>query len=262
MTISLSIIVPTFNSSELLSRLVGTLQAQTYTLWSVLFVDGPSDRRNRNLLISICESDPRFRWIEQDSSHPGIFGAMNQGIIEASSQDWLLFWGSDDWAADPYVLFHAISSIQESSQVPDILVCRGRYFSTSKGVLSRSSVFHDSSILNSIEYRRALFLGSTPPHQATLIGPGARKCIACYDPAFRLSADLNYFLRLCHYSTIVVQCVDLDLVHMSDSGISGRQTQLRLQEVIYAYMSCFGPLWWVPFVFRYLKRIVSSFTYS
>ena len=76
---------------------------------------------------------------------------------------------------------------------PDLLVCRGRYIDASTGALGRSSVFHTAGFLSSSSYRRALMLGSTPPHQATFVGPRVRHHFPGYNSDYRLSADLDYF---------------------------------------------------------------------
>ena len=112
-------------------------------------------------------------------------------------------------------------------------------------------------MIDSGAYQRALFLGSTPPHQSTLFGPGARQRLACYAPGFRLSADLDYFLQLSSHKGLRVQCLDLELVHMADGGVSGQQTQRRLQEVSLAYRRAFGWYWWLPFLLRYVRRVAS-----
>ena len=54
-----------------------------------------------------------------------------------------------------------------------------------------------------------------------------------------------------------MQVLDLELVHMSSGGISGQQTQRRLQEVRRAYQRAFGWLWWFPFIARYLRKLFS-----
>jgi hypothetical protein len=182
---------------------------------------------------------------------------MNQGFAQAAPRDWLLFWGSDDWAACPDVLANAIAALESSIRSPDLLVCRGRYADPSSGVLARPTVFHSASLLSSVGYRRSVFLGCTPPHQATLFGPGARQRLSSYAPGFRLSADLDYFLQLSSYPGLRVQCLDLELVHMADGGVSGQQTKRRLGEVRRAYRRTFGWYWWFPFLIRYLRRAAS-----
>ena len=167
-----------------------------------------------------------------------------------------MFWGSDDWAAGPCVLSEAIHSIQDLSVSPDLLVCRGRYVQASNGALSRSTFFKSHGLLNALAFRQALFNGSTPPHQATFFGPGSRQYLASFDNSFSLSADLNYFLCLSRVSSLSVMCSDLVLVHMYDSGISAQKPFRRLSDVFRAYLLRFGPLWFYPFLVRYLRRVL------
>jgi len=231
----------------------------------MLFIDGPSTLEHRLWLENCCVTEPRCQWIEQDPSKPGIFGAMNQGFSYAEPNDWLLFWGSDDCAATPTVLAEVAVALETASHncmVPDLLVCRGRYAEATSGLLTRASVFQPAGVLDAAAYRRSLLLGFTPPHQATLFGPGSRRRLASYDPNFRLSADLNYFLQLSCHPDLRVQCLDLELVHMADGGVSGQQTKLRLQEVRHAYRRAFGWRWWFPFLMRYLRRIASLLEWS
>lgn len=266
---SLLIVVPTLNSHALLPRLLESLQQQTWPHWQLLFIDGPSSRPHRQWLERCCTLEPRCSWIAQDPDQPGIYGAMNQGFTAAcdptSPTDWLLFWGSDDWAASPTVLADAMATLgaTNTSRVdgreswPDLLVCSGRYANARSGSLGRATVFQPSGVLPRAAYRRALLLGSTPPHQATFFGPGARSKLSHYAPGFRLSADLDYFLQLSSHPDLRVQCLDLELVHMDTAGISGQQTQRRLQEVRHAYQRAFGWIWWFPFLSRYLRRIAT-----
>ncbi len=199
---------------------------------------------------------------------------MNQGFAAAadpsSPADWLLFWGSDDWAASPTVLAEAMAALEaaETSGTqlrdgwPDLLVCSGRYANASQSSLGRIAAFQPPGHLARAAYRRALLFGSTPPHQATLFGPGARQLLSSYAPGFRLSADLDYFLQLSSYPGLRVQCLDLELVHMADGGVSGQQTQRRLGEVRRAYRRAFGWYWWFPFLMRYLRRAASLLDWS
>jgi glycosyltransferase involved in cell wall biosynthesis len=254
------LIVPTRDSYRLLPRLVDSLQAQTEGSWQVTFIDGGSGAEHRAWLDSLCLGDCRFRWLEQSAQSPGIFGAMNQGFALAGPNDWLLFWGSDDWAAGPQVLDLAAISLVECNRrgpIPDLLVCRGRYFRLEPNVPpkpTRTTCFQWRR-----SYRRSLLWGSTPPHQATLVGPGARAKLNHYAEGFRLSADLDYFLQLSAHPDLEVCRSDLELVHMGDGGVSGQQTRRRLAEVRRAYRRAFGAFWPVPFLLRYGQRIISRF---
>ena len=255
--VSLLIVVPTLNSFHLLPHLLSSLQDQTWPHWRLVFIDGPSNSEHQRWLDRCCSADYRCSWQKQDHDCLSIFGAMNQGFALAGPEDWLLFWGSDDWAAAPNALEAVISAIDAANCRPDLLICQGRYFNTATATLGRTSRFQPAGLLNSASYRRALLLGSSPPHQATLIGPGARSQLACYAHGFRLSADLDYFLQLSRKPYLCVQCLDLELVHMADGGVSGQQTQRRLQEVCRAYWRLFYWLCWFPFLARYVRRLMS-----
>ena len=272
---SLLIVVPTLDSHLLLPHLVESLQQQSWTSWRVQFIDGPSGVEHRQWLEHFCRVEPRCHWVQQAPSHPGIFGAMTQGFKMAQAEDWVLFWGSDDWAAAPDVLSQLMAVVpsQDPRQPsPDLVVCQGRY-ADSQGLLGRRTAFGTLPVLgltdgaashdlNAVEYRRRLFLGATPPHQATLFGPGAIRRLQAYNEGLRLTADLDYFLRLSRMKLLRIRLLDLELVHMADSGVSGQQTRRRLQEVRCCYRCAFGWSWWVPFLTRYARRLVSRFINS
>ena len=265
MSPKLKIVVPTLNSYTLLPHLVHSLRKQVWPHWQLLFIDGPSEAEHRRWLEECCAVEPRCGWLEQDPAHPGIFGAMNQGFSHSGPAEWLLFWGSDDWAAAPTVLAEVAAALETTftnGMAPDLLVCRGRYADATSSSLARATVFQPAGVLDAASYRRALLLGSTPPHQATLFGPGSRQRLARYTSGFRLSADLDYFLQLSRHPGLRVQCLDLELVHMADGGVSGQQTQRRLQEVRCAYRRAFGWRWWFPFLMRYLRRVASLLAWS
>ena len=126
----LKIIVPTLNSFALLPRLVHSLQQQVCPHWQLLFIDGPSGVEHRRWLEGCCAVEPRCSWLEQTPAYSGIFGAMNQGFLHAGPAEWLLFWGSDDWAAAPTVLAEVAAALETAfaNGMPlDLLACRGRY---------------------------------------------------------------------------------------------------------------------------------------
>jgi glycosyltransferase involved in cell wall biosynthesis len=277
-SISLLIVVPTLNSYPLLPRLVASLQEQTWSHWQLLFIDGPSGSGHRSWLQDFSSRESRCHWIEQDPAFPGIFGAMSQGFASAAPDDWLLFWGSDDWAASPTVLAEAVDRLMTSGAsasascpfgFPDLMIYQGRYVSTSQRLGRRAAFLRTDRRqrlrrMNAGSFRRALLLGSTPPHQATWFGPGARCRLDRYAPDFRLAGDLDYFLKLSEIKPhqlreLVVVCDDLELVHMSEGGVSGQQTQRRLMEVRRAYEHALGPWWWIPFLMRYIRRLTSLF---
>jgi glycosyltransferase involved in cell wall biosynthesis len=243
--------------------LVSSLQNQSFPHWRVHFIDGFSCKEHRDYLKTVCKSDFRFSYDCQRSNEIGIFGAMNQGIKCANSKnDWILFWGSDDQAASPLVLESVAKRLQYYAAIndqPDLLVCSGIYYDPN--VLtdrnSRHSFGRKTTFIFRHSFRRSLFLGSTPPHQATFFSPRALSYLPKYSSLFRLSADLDYFLRLSGFSEIKVQVENIEVVWIGDSGVSKQQTKKRLREVKLAYKQAFGAQWWIPFFSRYLQRLQS-----
>lgn len=255
---SFLIVVPTLDSFQYLYRLTSSLQSQSFEHWRLLFVDGPSNSDHRRWLNSFCSSEPRANWVKQSTSNTGIFGAMNQGFAAARGNEWVLFWGSDDWAASSDSLLYLKSSLESlQCPLPDLVVCSGRYFDQFTLSPSRRSFFRPYSYLDVSLFRRLLFLGSSPPHQATLFGPRARMYLDSYADDFRISADLDYFLKISHYPDLKILCLEEDIVFMLSGGVSGVATQLRLSEVSRAYQNSFGFFWFIPFTLRYFRRLLS-----
>ena len=262
MNINFLVVVPTLNSYQLLPRFTQSLQSQTFRDWRCLFIDGPSCQAHRQWLSNCCQTDPRFQWSEQKPIHHRIFGAMNQGFQEAQPGEWILFWGSDDWAASSTVLQRLSEAIPTQSQdkSTDLVIAKGRYANT-QGQLSRRTAFSAKGScidLNAASFRRKLFLGQTPPHQGTLFGPSVQRKLNQYDEHYPLAADLDYFLRLSNQKALNIRCIDLELIHMSDGGVSGQHTKSRFNQVKTTYQQTFGSLWWVPFISRYIRRLTSA----
>ena len=255
------IVVPTLNSqSSHIFRLYDSLCQQSYPYWRILFVDGGSLPRYQHVLADICQQDSRCTVISQLIPSSRIFGAMNDGIRLSCDGEWVLFWGSDDYAASSDVLSGLVSALEvfvAYGSKPDMVVCRGRYLNANNGNLTRWSFFRHECSLNVNSFRSCLFFGSTPPHQATLFSSDILRSLHQYNEGYLLCADLDYYLRSTRLDVLAVECLDLDLVHMSDSGVSGQQTQRRLYEVYRAYSQAFGALWFIPFVFRYIRRLIS-----
>lgn len=261
--ISILIIIPTLNSYKSLPSLVQSLQAQTLQQWRVLFIDGPSEQNHRDWLKRLCQEDPRFQWQVQSDINSGIYGAMNQGFANADpDSDWILFWGSDDMAASTSCLEQVAFKLEEfyeGRNSPDLYICTGKYFSSDMKNKTNDPLVYTrlSRFIWRNSFEKSLFCGSSPPHQATLIGPNAREKLNEYDTTFRLAADLDYFLRISRFQDLKVIVDNIEIVLMGDSGVSAKQNNRRLSEVIRAYRTRFRGRWWIPFSLRYLQRFQS-----
>ena len=188
---------------------------------------------------------------------------MNQGIDRSlADDDWILFWGSDDQAPSETILEDVASRLktyQETHSAPDLFVCSGAYYrhdpthlDSQALIFSRETKFHFRH-----SYRRSLFFGSTPPHQATFFGPKAFRRVPGFSTSLKLAADLDYFLRLSKHSDVSVVVEDLEVVWLGDAGVSSQHNKRRLREVAMAYRNAFGFLCWFPFMLRYWQRLKS-----
>ncbi len=252
---SLLIIVPTKDSFNLLNPLVLSLQKQSFTSWRLIFIDGDSNKLHRQWLDNFTANEPRSKWMIQSNNTKGIFGAMNEGLKEALPNEWVLFWGSDDRAISSDV-FERLNSIvnkrYSDCQYPDLLICSARYI-TIDGSLRRKASFDCQSTK---KFRRALFMGSIPPHQSTLFSPRSIRKISNFDESFELAADLNYFLKLSLFPQATIDIADFEIAYLLVGGVSGKRILQRTREVFRAYFQVFKFLWVIPFFIRYIKRIL------
>lgn len=262
--IQIIVIIPTLNSHVLLDNLVRSLQVQTWPHWQAIIVDGGSGEKTIRYLKQLCTDDQRFHWYKQEPPYKGIFGAMNQGLVAVAanpawSHAWVLFWGSDDWAASPQVLGTVVSHLEalaKAGRSPDLVIGRARYVSVNpqgKRTLGRRSTFHPFG-----SYRWSVFLGPTPPHQGTVFGPKVRQKLPLYAEGFDLSADVDYFLRLSRFADADVDVLPVEIVHMLTGGESGKRNKQRFLEVKCAYVRRYGPVWWISYALRYLKRVFDA----
>ncbi len=87
----ISVIVPTYNNAELVSRAVQSALDQTYANIEVIVVDDGSSDDTRERIQSI--SDNRVKYIRQDNAGPSV--TRNRGILE-SCGTYIAFLDSDD----------------------------------------------------------------------------------------------------------------------------------------------------------------------
>ncbi len=259
----LLIVVPTLNSYLLLRNLINSLRVQTFKSWRVLFIEGNSNKKHRDWIENLCTQNSNYSIKYQTKENPGIFGAMNQGFGEAHKDEWILFWGSDDWVFDNESfdkLFLKIKTLSERNCNCDLAICRAVYYDIKLNKKGRVSSFLDnkeSSVINGIKFRQHLISGCSPPHQGTVFGPKSIQKLNKYNHNLKLSADLDYFLKLSRDKLLKVAVIDIDLLYMGSDGVSSKNTIKRLKEVINAYFGEFKYLFWLPLFLRYIRKIRS-----
>jgi glycosyltransferase involved in cell wall biosynthesis len=97
----ISIIIPTYNSENVIADCIESIMLQSYPFKEIIVVDGVSDDSTTAVVRDFsCKHSSIVLISERDK---GIYDAMNKGISRASGE-WLYFMGSDDRLFDENVL--------------------------------------------------------------------------------------------------------------------------------------------------------------
>ena len=105
----ISVIIPTYNRSRLLSRCLNSVMAQTLPADEVIVID---DGSTDDTAWFLREDYPSIHYIYQDNH--GVSAARNAGI-QAATGEWLAFLDSDDvW--EPAKLARQLTALKENKQ--------------------------------------------------------------------------------------------------------------------------------------------------
>lgn len=92
----ISIIVPTYNRSQLLLETLDSISNQTYQNWECIVVDDGSTDKTLNVLAVYCKKDSRFQYYKRPADrHKGANACRNYGF-ENSSGKFIIFLDDDD----------------------------------------------------------------------------------------------------------------------------------------------------------------------
>jgi len=251
--ISILIIVPTKNSTKYLRKLVESLLEQDDPNWRVIFIDFKSNKFHKEYLKKLSKIDNRFT-IKKQIYKTGIYGAQNIGFKYCNDNEWMLFWGSDDYASNRKV----ISNIRETifkNYIHDLIIFKGRFVDLKNG--KEKSKGHFTKLktrnLQKNTYKKLLFFGFRQSHQGSLINPRLNLNGLRYDEKFLLAADLNFYLDCANKKELISKTVNINIVDIGIGGISRKKHIQRFLEVINIYWKNFKYLFFVPFILRYIK---------
>jgi len=252
------VIVPTKNSYKILNKLIDSIKKQTYQNWSVIFIDGESSKEHKDWIKEFCKKDKRFLYTMQRETNKGIYGAMNQGMQFIEKNSWVLFLGSDDWIIESNTFRELNVKLKDMSYKNlDLVICKGKYIRLNKSFY-KDCIFTNkfkNMEINLKTYKKLLFQGLTPPHQACLMRSSIFTSEYKYDDNFLIAGDLNFFCSLCNKDKLSIFLLDLFIVSMSCGGISSKNHFRRFNEVKKSYINLFDKLFFIPFLNRYLLKI-------
>ena len=251
--ISILIIVPTKNSTKYLMKLVNSLLDQEDPNWRVIFIDYNSEKFHKDYLKDICDQDKRFK-IKKQIHKTGIYGAQNIGFKFYNNDDWILFWGADDYASSRKVISNIRKTIIKN-KLHDLIIFQGRFVDLKTG--KENSKDHFTKLktrnLQKYTYKKLLFFGFRQSHQGTLINPRLNLKDLIYNEKFELAADLNFYLDCSNKKKLKCKTINFNIVDIGIGGISRKKHLQRFKEVFLIYWKNFKFLFFVPFILRYLK---------
>ena len=192
----LSIIIPTYNSANVLPHALDSIVRQTFTDWEVLIMDGVST--DDTIKVAQSYNDSRIRIYSEPDR--GIYDAMNKGI-DLTKGDWIYFLGSDDWLIDTRTLGDVFS---QSIDKYDVV-----YGNVESNLDSR----HNGEwSLSNIEFNRC--------HQAIFYKRCIFKKLGAYNLSYPVYSDYDLNLKWFFSNKIKKTYIPFCIAHYSENGVS------------------------------------------
>lgn len=116
----ITIVIPTFNRAEIISKTLDSVLAQSFQNWECLVVDDFSVDDTRERIETFCQKDNRFRYLRNERKK-GAQGARNTGLKHARF-DWVLFFDSDN-LMHPNLLETMAEAITMDQDRYDVFAC-------------------------------------------------------------------------------------------------------------------------------------------
>lgn len=117
---TVSVVIPTYNRSEMVERAVRSVQAQTYTNLDILIIDDGSTDDTRQHMAALQEDDNRLRYFRHETNR-GAQAARNSGMRVATG-NYIAFLDSDnEWLPQKIEKQMALFTARPAS--PGVVYC-------------------------------------------------------------------------------------------------------------------------------------------
>ncbi len=182
-----SVIIATYNNSELISRSIKSILAQNFPSLEIIVVDDGSTDNTRSILSSFLDSE-KIKYFYQSNAGPG--SARDHGI-EKSKGEYIAILDSDDYWSDPNKLKKQVDFLDNNSEF--ILVGGGVIAIDRKNneILRKLFPEQDKDIRNSILVKN-IFV-----HSTVLYRKKSWEEVGGYgNKSLQFSEDWNLWLKL------------------------------------------------------------------
>ena len=183
-----SVIIPTHNRAEIVTRAIASVQSQTYQHWEIIIVDDASQDNTVEIIQQL--DDSRLRYISHETNLGGS-EARNTGIKQAQGE-YIAFLDSDDvWL--PNKLRSQLAAIAQAESTQNI-VCYSQFQKSDR-------VFYQRSILPSQGKKQAsvadyLWLSGGEMLTSTLLVSRNIATATLFNSGLIKHQDLDFVIRL------------------------------------------------------------------
>ena len=236
-----SIITVTYNAATVIRPTLESVQAQTYTNYEYILVDGSS----KDDTVAIAKaSGIEFEHIISERDK-GIYDAMNKGIALATG-DYLCFLNAGDAFYAPDTLQTIVDVIAEEKELPDVL-----YGETAEVDDNRNFVrMRRLQAPKELDWR-SFRNGMLVCHQAFY---ARREIVPMYDLKYRLSADVDWCIKVMKRAKKMID-VNATVVNYLQNGISLQYHRKSLMERFCIMSKHYGLL---PTIGRHIWFVVRA----
>ncbi|MBW2937725.1 glycosyltransferase [Aureisphaera sp. CAU 1614] len=202
---SLSIIIPTYNSSETIWEALESIKNQTFQDLEVLIMDGESQDATVALVEKFRIDYPKIAcYVQKDE---GVYDAMNKALPIAKG-DYLYFFGSDDVLENPHVLEDVFSEIQGV----DFLYGNVRFKKSGEIYSGKSS------------YEKLVYKQISICHQAIFYSKKVFDLVGNYNTKYYVHADHDLNIRCFENEEIKIKYIDKVIAVFNELGLSGMKS--------------------------------------
>ena len=230
-----SIIIPTFNRSEILSDTLDSIKEQTYKNWECIIVDDGSTDRTEALINEYVASDGRFKFYKRPAEKlKGANACRNYGFKKSEGE--FINWFDSDDVMHPNFIKEKLTYLAEDETL-DFCACLGQNFikSTNEaGVPIRPKVLNSTNYLEDYLLKGLFFYTPSPLWRKTFL-----ESKTLFNEKMQRAQESDFHFRMLTYNP-KYHYIDkvLFYIRVGGEGITtGASKSFKAQESVFNYFN-------------------------